>query len=115
METKAVTSAEDTAGKIRDALAKLTVNNKIVINTLTDIAMEHVSNAATVNRIIDNELKVVKLKGELDKLLPLLYTMDSIVRSYVAVYEKLFSKNLIVNFKFILVHLNKKPELRWEM
>ena len=56
-----MTSAEDTAGKIRDALAKLTVNNKIVINTLTDIAMEHVSNAATVNRIIDNELKVVKL------------------------------------------------------
>ena len=41
--------------------------------------------------------------------------MDSIVRSNGAVYEKLFSKNLIVNFKFILVHLNKKPELRWEM
>ena len=111
-ETEAVTSAAVTAVKVRDALSQLTVDNKIVINTLTDIAKEHVSDAGTVTRIIDNHLMILKLNGELDKLLPLLETMDSIVRSSGAVYEEKFGKNLCGNFKFVVVHLTRQPELR---
>jgi len=95
---------KEVADKYRETLSTLSFNNKIVINTLTEIAKEEVKHAEVVTRVIEERLKKVKPDG----MLPLMYLIDSICKNIGGPYNELFQQNLVSNFTYALAiyHLN---------
>lgn len=96
--------AKEVADKYRDTLSTLTFNNKIVINTLTEIAKEEVKHAQVVTRVIEERLKRVKP----DSLLPIMYLIDSICKNIGGPYNELFQQNLVSNFSYVFQACNEK-------
>ena len=99
--------AKETADRYRDTLSQLTFNNKIVINTLTDIAKEDASHAEIVTRVIEERLKKVKP----DQMLPIMYLIDSICKNIGTPYVDLFQQNLVSNFSYVFQHVNEKVNI----
>ena len=100
--------AKETADRYRETLAQLTFNNKIVINTLTDIAKEDASHAEIVTRVIEERLKKVKP----DQMLPIMYLIDSICKNIGTPYVDLFQQNLVSNFSYVFQHVNEKVNMQ---
>ena len=96
--------AKEVADKYRDTLSTLTFNNKIVINTLTEIAKEEVKHAQVVTRVIEERLKKVKPDG----MLPIMYLIDSICKNIGGPYNELFQQNLVSNFSYVFQACNEK-------
>ena len=96
--------AKEVAEKYRETLSTLTFNNKIVINTLTEIAKEEVKYAEVVTIVIEDRLKRVKPDG----MLPLMYLIDSICKNIGAPYNELFQQNLVSNFSHVFQASNEK-------
>merc|ERR1719228_2852551 len=87
-----------------ETLATLTFNNKIVINTLTEIAKENTRFASVVVAVIEERLR----KVDSDKMLPLMYLIDSICKNHGGPYKELFQQNLVSNFAYIFLAVNEK-------
>lgn len=96
--------AKEIAEKYRETLSTLTFNNKIVINTLTEIAKEEVKYAEVVTIVIEDRLKRVKSDG----MLPLMYLIDSICKNIGGPYNELFQQNLVSNFSYVFQASNEK-------
>ena len=103
--------AKETADRYRETLAQLTFNNKIVINTLTDIAKEDASHAEIVTRVIEERLKKVKP----DQMLPIMYLIDSICKNIGTPYVDLFQQNLVSNFSYVFQHVNEKVNMHLKL
>eukprot|EP00092_Neocalanus_flemingeri_P047972 GFUD01054570.1.p1 GENE.GFUD01054570.1~~GFUD01054570.1.p1 ORF type:complete len:262 (-),score=84.30 GFUD01054570.1:79-864(-) len=101
---KLVGVAKEVAENYRETLATLTFNNKIVINTLTEIAKENMKYASVVVGVIEERLR----KVESDKMLPLMYLIDSICKNHGGPYKELFQQNLVSNFAYIFQQVNEK-------
>ena len=95
---------KEVADKYRETLCTLTFNNKIVINTLTEIAKEEVQHAEVVTKVIEERLKRVKSDG----MLPIMYLIDSICKNIGGPYNELFQQNLVSNFSYVFQHANEK-------
>jgi len=95
---------KEVADKYRETLSTLSFNNKIVINTLTEIAKEEVKHAEVVTRVIEERLKKVKPDG----MLPLMYLIDSICKNIGGPYNELFQQNLVSNFSYVFQAVNEK-------
>ena len=96
--------SKEVAEKYRETLSTLTFNNKIVINTLTEIAKEEVKHAAVVTQVIEDRIRKVKA----DQMLPLMYLMDSICKNIGGPYNELFQQNLVSNFSHVFQAVNEK-------
>ena len=99
--------AKEVADKYRDTLSTLTFNNKIVINTLTEIAKEEIKHAQVVTRVIEERLKRVKPDG----MLPIMYLVDSICKNIGGPYNELFQQNLVSNFSYVFQACNEKVRI----
>ena len=99
---------KEVADKYRETLSTLSFNNKIVINTLTEIAKEEVKHAEVVTRVIEERLKKVKPDG----MLPLMYLIDSICKNIGGPYNELFQQNLVSNFSYVFQAVNEKVSYR---
>ena len=99
--------AKEVAEQYRETLCTLTFNNKIVINTLTELAKEEVKHAEVVTRVIEDRLKRVKPDG----LLPLMYLIDSICKNIGGPYNELFQQNLVSNFSYVFQNVNEKVRI----
>merc|ERR1711976_909029 len=95
---------KEVADKYRETLCTLTFNNKIVINTLTEIAKEEVQHAEVVTKVIEERLKRVKSDG----MLPIMYLIDSICKNIGGPYNELFQQNLVSNFSYVFQACNEK-------
>ena len=96
--------SKEVAEKYRETLSTLTFNNKIVINTLTEIAKEEIKHAAVVTKVIEDRIRKVKA----DQMLPLMYLMDSICKNIGGPYNELFQQNLVSNFSLVFQAVNEK-------
>ena len=96
--------SKEVAEKYRETLSTLTFNNKIVINTLTEIAKEEIKHAAVVTKVIEDRIRKVKA----DQMLPLMYLMDSICKNIGVPYNELFQQNLVSNFSLVFQAVNQK-------
>jgi len=101
---KLVGVAKEVADNYRETLATLTFNNKIVINTLTEIAKENIKYASVVVGVIEERLR----KVQSDQMLPLMYLIDSICKNHGGPYKELFQQNLVSNFAYIFQQVNEK-------
>ena len=99
--------SKEVAEKYRETLSTLTFNNKIVINTLTEIAKEEVKHAAVVTQVIEERIRKVKA----DQMLPLMYLMDSICKNIGVPYNELFQQNLVSNFSLVFQAVNEKVNI----
>ena len=99
--------SKEVAEKYRETLSTLTFNNKIVINTLTEIAKEEVKHAAVVTKVIEDRIRKVKA----DQMLPLMYLMDSICKNIGVPYNELFQQNLVSNFSLVFQAVNEKVNI----
>ena len=98
---------KEVAEKYRETLSTLTFNNKIVINTLTEIAKEEVKHAEVVTKVIEERIRKVKA----DQMLPLMYLMDSICKNIGVPYNELFQQNLVSNFSLVFQAVNEKVNI----
>jgi len=96
--------ALEVAENYKETLATLTINNKIVINTLTEIAKENDTYANVVVGVIEERLRKVRP----EQMLPLMYLIDSICKNHGGPYKELFQQNLVSNFAFIFQQANEK-------
>jgi len=96
--------SKEVAEKYRETLSTLTFNNKIVINTLTEIAKEEIKHAEVVTKVIEDRIRKVKA----DQMLPLMYLMDSICKNIGGPYNELFQQNLVSNFSLVFQAVNEK-------
>ena len=96
--------ALEVAENYKETLASLTINNKIVINTLTEIAKENDTYANVVVGVIEERLRKVRP----EQMLPLMYLIDSICKNHGGPYKELFQQNLVSNFAFIFQQANEK-------
>ena len=96
--------SREVADRYRDTLSQLTFNNKIVINTLTDIAKEDVAHGEIICRVIEERLKKVKPDG----MLPIMYLIDSICKNHGSPYKEMFNHNLVSNFAYIFQQVSEK-------
>jgi len=78
--------AREVAEKYRETLVTLTFNNKIVINTLTEIAKEDTKYANVIVDCIEARLRKVPA----DQMLPLMYLIDSICKNHGSPYKVLY-------------------------
>ena len=102
--------SREVADRYRDTLSQLTFNNKIVINTLTDIAKEDVAHGEIICRVIEERLKKVKPDG----MLPIMYLIDSICKNIGPPYVELFQQNLVSNFSYVFQHVNEKVIIHYK-
>ena len=96
--------SREVADTYKETLATLTFNNKIVINTLTEIAKENIKFASVVVAVIEERLRRVPP----DQMLPLMYLIDSICKNHGGPYKELFQQNLVSNFAYIFHQVNEK-------
>ena len=89
--------------KFRDTLSKLTDNNKLLIDNLTDIAKD-LKHAMVVTRVIEDRLMMVKPHGKL----PIMYLIDSICKNIGEPYIEMFQQNLVSNFSHVFQECNKE-------
>ena len=89
--------------KFRDTLSKLTDNNKLLIDNLTDIAKD-LKHAMVVTRVIEDRLMMVKPHGKL----PIMYLIDSICKNIGEPYNEMFQQNLVSNFINVFQECNKE-------
>jgi pre-mRNA cleavage complex 2 protein Pcf11 len=99
--------AREVAEKYKETLVTLTFNNKIVINTLTEIAKEDTKYASVIVATIEERLR----KAASDQLLPLMYLIDSICKNHGSPYKELFQHGLVSNFAFIFQQVSEKVKL----
>jgi len=95
---------KEVAENYKETLTTLTFNNKIVINTLTEIAKENTKFASVVVSVIEERLRKVPP----DQMLPLMYLIDSICKNHGGPYKELFQQNLVSNFAYIFQQVNEK-------
>ena len=118
--------AREVAEKYRETLVTLTFNNKIVINTLTEIAKEDTKYATVIVSTIEERLRKVsggggggsgggKVSGletfvqvPSEQMLPLMYLIDSICKNHGSPYKELFQQGLVSNFAFIFQTVSEK-------
>jgi len=123
---KLVGVSKEVADNYRETLCTLTFNNKIVINTLTEIAKENFKYASVVVGVIEERLRKVRvghilykclfkqiIQVESDKMLPIMYLIDSICKNHGGSYKELFQQNLVSNFAYIFQQVNEKVILYW--
>merc|ERR1711910_193580 len=96
--------AREVAEKYRETLVTLTFNNKIVINTLTEIAKEDTKYANVIVDCIEARLRKVPA----DQMLPLMYLIDSICKNHGSPYKEMFNHNLVSNFAYIFQQVSEK-------
>jgi len=101
---KLVGMSKEVADSYTETLAELTFNNKIMINHLTEIAKENTRFASVVVAVIEERLR----KVDSDKMLPLMYLIDSICKNHGGPYKELFQQNLVSNFAYIFLAVNEK-------
>jgi len=99
--------AREVAEKYRETLVTLTFNNKIVINTLTEIAKEDTKYANVIVDCIEARLRKVPA----DQMLPLMYLIDSICKNHGSPYKEMFNHNLVSNFAYIFQQVSEKVTL----
>merc|ERR1712141_708849 len=87
-----------------ETLVTLTINNKIVINTLTEIAKEDTKYANVIVDCIEARLRKVPA----DQMLPLMYLIDSICKNHGSPYKEMFNHNLVSNFAYIFQQVSEK-------
>jgi len=97
-------SALEVAESYRETLSKLTFNNKLVINTLTEIANENKAFARDIVGEIEKRIHQVTA----DQMLPLMYLTDSICKNHGSPYKELFQEKLVANFSYIFMHVSEK-------
>merc|ERR1719411_1287185 len=98
--------AREVAEKYRETLVTLTINNKIVINTLTEIAKEDTKYANVIVDCIEARLRKVPA----DQMLPLMYLIDSICKNHGSPYKEMFNHNLVSNFAYIFQQVSEKAK-----
>jgi len=98
--------AREVAEKYRETLVTLTFNNKIVINTLTEIAKEDTKYATVIVSTIEERLRKVPS----EQMLPLMYLIDSICKNHGSPYKELFQQGLVSNFAFIFQTVSEKAK-----
>jgi hypothetical protein len=98
--------AREVAEKYRETLVTLTFNNKIVINTLTEIAKEDTKYANVIVDCIEARLRKVPA----DQMLPLMYLIDSICKNHGSPYKEMFNTNLVSNFAHIFQQVSEKAK-----
>jgi len=96
--------AREVAEKYKETLVTLTFNNKIVINTLTEIAKEDTKYASVIVATIEERLRKVTA----DQMLPIMYLIDSICKNHGSPYKELFQHGLVSNFAFIFQQVSEK-------
>jgi len=96
--------AREVAEKYRETLVTLTFNDKIRINTLTEIAKEDQKYANVIVDCIEARLRKVPA----DQMLPLMYLIDSICKNHGSPYKEMFNHNLVSNFAFIFQQVSEK-------
>jgi len=103
--------AREVAEKYRETLVTLTFNNKIVINTLTEIAKEDTKYANVIVDCIEARLRKVPA----DQMLPLMYLIDSICKNHGSPYKEMFNHNLVSNFSYIFQQVSEKVILKRQL
>merc|ERR1711994_1157536 len=96
--------AREVADSYTETLSKLTFNNKLVINTLTEIANENKKFAREIVTVIEDRVKQVPI----DQMLPLMYLIDSICKNHGSPYKELFNHNLVSNFAYNFQQVSEK-------
>jgi len=96
--------AREVAEKYRETLVTLTFNDKIRINTLTEIAKEDQKYANVIVDCIEARLRKVPA----DQMLPLMYLIDSICKNHGSPYKEMFNHNLVSNFAYIFQQVSEK-------
>merc|ERR1711962_356323 len=96
--------AREVAEKYRETLVTLTFNDKIRINTLTEIAKEDQKYANVIVDRIEARLRKVPA----DQMLPLMYLIDSICKNHGSPYKEMFNHNLVSNFAYIFQQVSEK-------
>ncbi|KAK4135573.1 hypothetical protein BT67DRAFT_376156 [Trichocladium antarcticum] len=83
-------SAADVADDYRQALEDLTMNSRIEIATLTNIARENANHGLAITEVLHNHIKKVPPS----RTLPALYVLDSIVKNVPTPYALYFGPKL---------------------
>ncbi|AEO71694.1 uncharacterized protein THITE_2124427 [Thermothielavioides terrestris NRRL 8126] len=83
-------NAADVAEDYRQALEDLTVNSRIEIATLTNIARENANHGFAIAEVLQNHIK----KAPPTRTLPALYVLDSIVKNVPTPYALYFGPKL---------------------
>ncbi|CAG9762223.1 unnamed protein product [Ceutorhynchus assimilis] len=99
--------AEDIKTEYMSSLADLTFNSKPLINVLTMLAEENLSNAKTIVEAIEEQLAKVNT----DVKLPILYLIDCIVKNVGDTYKGLFSHNIVATFCNVFKVVDEKTRL----
>eukprot|EP00088_Acartia_fossae_P040312 TRINITY_DN4198_c0_g1_i9.p1 TRINITY_DN4198_c0_g1~~TRINITY_DN4198_c0_g1_i9.p1 ORF type:complete len:205 (-),score=28.41 TRINITY_DN4198_c0_g1_i9:25-639(-) len=85
-------------------LHKLVGNDKLVINTLTELAHVNKAHARTIVHLIERRIKEV----EKERHLPHIYLIDSICKNHGEPYIELFERNIIPTFCHIFKYADEK-------
>ena len=83
-------NADDVADDYRQALEDLTMNSRIEIATLTNIARENASHGLAITEVLTNHIKKVPPA----RTLPALYVLDSVVKNVPTPYALYFGPKL---------------------
>jgi pre-mRNA cleavage complex 2 protein Pcf11 len=83
-------NADDVADDYRQALEDLTMNSRIEIATLTNIARENASHGLAIAEVLTNHIKKVPPA----RTLPALYVLDSVVKNVPTPYALYFGPKL---------------------
>jgi len=89
------------------SLDDLTVNSKPLIRMLTALAKENFSHAYEITKLIMNKVYETHARQKL----PVLYLIDSIIKSYGGLYKKLFGGELVNIFLHVFVKVESKTKL----